>query len=475
MRELIDGNFLLGTRAARRLYFDFACDMPIFDYHCHLPVADIAANRGFDNLSQAWLAGDHYKWRAMRANGTAERLITGDASDAEKFRAWAETVPTTIGNPLYHWTHLELRRYFGIRGALGPHNAAAVYDDCSRKLRGEQFHARGLLREMNVRVLCTTDDPADSLANHQRLAEDRSFPVTVLPAFRPDPAMAIEMPGPFNAWVDRLAAAADTEVRDYKTFLDALRLRRDVFHAQGCRISDHGIEVPSAEDFTEPEVRQVFLDARAGRAPGPREAAIFRSAMLVELGRMYAEKSWAWQLHLGAVRDINTRGLRSLGPNTGYDTIGDSALVRPLARLLDRLDAEGRLPKTILYSLNPGDTPALAALIGCFSEEGVRGKMQLGSAWWFNDQKDGMESQMRTLASMGLLARFVGMLTDSRSFLSFPRHEYFRRVLCGMLGDQVESGEMPRDFALLGGMIKDICWNNAAAYFALPLKEIPPA
>ena len=405
-------------------------------------------------------------------DGPAERLITGDATDPEKFRAWADAVPATVGNPLYHWTHLEAQVFRHTRHPW-PSHAAAIYDECSRKLRGEQFHVRGLLLEMNVRVLCTTDDPADSLAHHRLLRDDRSFPVTVLPVFRADPGMAIETPGPFNAWVDRLAAAANTEVRDYTSFLEALRLRRDVFHAHGCRISDHGIEAPSAEDFTESEVQQVFLDARAGRIPGPREARIFRSAMLVELGRMYAEKGWAWQLHLGALRDINTRGLRSLGANTGYDTIGDFAMVRPLARLLDRLDAEGRLPKTILYSLNPGDTPALAALVGCFSEEGVRGKMQLGSAWWFNDQKDGMESQMGTLASMGLLARFVGMLTDSRSFLSFPRHEYFRRILCGMLGDQVEGGEIPRDFALLGGMVKDICWNNAAAYFTLPLKEIP--
>jgi glucuronate isomerase len=324
---------------------------------------------------------------------------------------------------------------------------------------------------MNVRVLCTTDDPTDSLTHHERLRDDMSFPVTVLPAFRPDPAMAIESPGPFNAWVDRLAASANVDIKDYEGFLRGLRARRDYFHAHGCRISDHGIEEPSAEDFTDSDVRRIFLEGRAGRAPSREEARVFRSAVLVELGRMYAEKNWTWQLHMGALRDINSRGMRSLGTATGYDTIGDFAIVRPLARLLDRLDAEGMLPRTILYSLNPTDNATLAAMIGCFSEEGVRGKMQFGSAWWFNDQKEGMESQMSTLASMGLLARFVGMLTDSRSFLSFPRHEYFRRILCGMLGDRMESGEIPRDFALVGGVVKDVCWNNAAAYFALPLKS----
>jgi glucuronate isomerase len=475
VRDFIPENFLLKTRAARRLYFDFARDMPIFDYHCHLPAADIAANRGFDNLAQAWLAGDHYKWRAMRANGTPERLITGASSDEEKFQAWAETVPATIGNPLYHWTHLELRRYFGVRGTLGPRSAAGIYSECSRQLATDEFHVRGLLRRMNVRVLCTTDDPADSLADHDHLRGDPSFPVTVVPAFRPDPALAIETPGPFNAWVDRLASAAHIDIRDYTTFLEALRLRRDWFHERGCRISDHGIEEPYAEAFTDAQVRRIFQEARAGSAPGRDDARVFRSALLVELGRLYAEKGWAWQLHLGALRDINTRALRGLGAASGYDTMGDFAIVRPLARLLDTLDAEGRLPRTILYSLNPADNAALAAMIGCFSEDGVRGKMQFGAAWWFNDQKEGMEAQMRTLASLGLLARFVGMLTDSRSFLSFPRHEYFRRILCGMLGDQVENGEIPRDFTLVGGIVRDICWNNAAAYFSLPLKDAASA
>ena len=470
MREFITDTFLLRTGSARRLYQDFARDMPIFDYHCHLPVADIETNRGFDNLTQAWLAGDHYKWRAMRTSGTAERLITGDAPDPEKFAAWAKTVPATIGNPLYHWTHLELRRYFGVRGILGPETADEIFGDCSEKLRGGGFRARRLLERMNVRVICTTDDPTDSLSHHALLREDPSFSVTVAPAFRPDPAMAIESPVAFSAWVDRLAASANIDIKDYESFLQGLRLRCDHFHAHGCRISDHGIEEPSAEDFTDTEVRRIFQKGRAGGVPSREEARVFRSALLMELGRLYAEKNWTWQLHMGALRDVNSRGLRSLGMATGYDTIGDFALVRPLARLLDRLDAEGSLPKTILYSLNPADNATLTALAGCFSEEGVRGKMQSGSAWWFNDQKQGMEAQMRTLSNIGLLSRFIGMLTDSRSFLSFPRHEYFRRILCGMLGDQIESGEIPRDFKLVGGMIRDVCWNNAAEYFALPLK-----
>ena len=472
MREFIHDNFLLPTGAARRLYHDFARSLPIFDYHCHLPVADIAANRGFDNLTQAWLAGDHYKWRAMRANGTAERLITGNAPDAEKFAAWAETVPTTIGNPLYHWTHLELRRYFGVRGILNRDTGDTIYHTCSEMLRSAGFRVQGLLEKMNVRVVCTTDDPTDSLAHHERLRDDPSS-ISIVPAFRPDQAMAIESPDAFNAWVDRLAAAANVEIRDYESFLRGLRLRRDYFHEHGCRISDHGIEEPCAEDYTDSEVRRIFLAGRAGSVPSREEARVFRSALLVELGRMYAEKNWAWQLHMGALRDINSRAMRGLGTATGYDTIGDFTIVRPLARLMDRLDREGRLPRTILYSLNPADNATLAAMSGCFSEEGVPGKMQFGSAWWFNDQKEGMEAQMSMLSNIGLLSRFIGMLTDSRSFLSFPRHEYFRRILCGMLGHRMESGEIPRDFKLIGGIVQDICWNNAAAYFALPLKGSP--
>ena len=475
MRQFIDEDFLLPTRAARRLYQGYAKGMPIYDYHCHLPVRDIAENTRFENLTQAWLQGDHYKWRAMRANGVAERLITGDASDKEKFQAWAATVPATIGNPLYHWTHLELARYFGVHGALlGPLTAASIYAACSEKLRSEGFRARGLLELMNVRVICTTDDPTDSLEHHALLRADAGFPITVVPAFRPDAAMGIESPAPFNAWVDRLAAAAGIPIDGYDAFLQALRHRHDFFHDRGCRLSDNGIEEPFAEEYTEEGIRKVFSQARGGGAPSAGEARAFKSAVLFELARMDAEKGWAWQLHMSALRNVNSRARASYGPNTGYDTIGDFTIARSLARLLDRLEAEGRLPKTILYSLNPTHNAVLASVIGCF-QGGVPGKMQLGSAWWFNDQKEGMEEQMRTLANMGLLARFIGMLTDSRSFLSFPRHEYFRRILCGLMGERMERGEIPRDFNLVGGTVRDICWNNAAAYFALPLKAPVPA
>ena len=469
-KGFISRDFLLHTRWARRLYHEHAARMPIFDYHCHLPARDIAENRRFDSLSQAWLAGDHYKWRAMRACGVAERLITGSATDLEKFEAWAAVVPATLGNPLFHWTQLELARYFGVRSVLGPDNARAIHAECSAQLARDDYRARGLLQKMNVRVLCTTDDPTDSLEHHEALAADPSFPVRVVPAFRPDPALAIEVPSRFNAWIGRLEVAAKTTIGSYDDFIAAIRSRHDAFHAAGCRISDYGIEEPYADSFTEKGVRETFQAARGGVAPVAAEARAFKSAVLRELAGMDAEAGWTWQLHMAALRDVNSRASAQLGPNTGFDTIGDFDLVRPLARLLDHLETEGRLPKTILYSLNPSQNAELAALIGCFPSEGVPGRMQLGAAWWFNDQKAGMEDHLRTLSSIGLLSRFVGMLTDSRSFLSFPRHEYFRRILCDMLGGWMEQGEIPRDLRLVGGMVEDICWNNAAAFFGIPEK-----
>jgi glucuronate isomerase len=470
--RFLDENFLLFSRVSRILYHTYAEHLPIYDFHCHLPVKDIADNRAFVNLTQIWLAGDHYKWRAMRACGVAEQLVSGDAPDPEKFAAWAGVVPATIGNPLYHWTHLELKRYFGISGTLlGPQTAGEIYARCSALLQKEEYRVRGLLERMRVRVLCTTDDPADSLEHHARLRADPSLFITVSPTFRPDAAMAIESPPEFNAWLDRLAESADVDIRGYPSLLEALRRRRDFFHDRGCRASDHGIEEPYAEEYTEARIKKIFLAARRGKAPSDEEARAFKSALLVEFGRMNAEKKWALQLHLGAIRNVNSRFMKRLGPNTGYDTIGDMPLARPLARLLGRLDGEGSLPRTILYGLNPASNEALAAMIGCFAEEGLPGKMQFGSAWWFNDQKHGMEEQLRALADIGLLARFVGMLTDSRSFLSFPRHEYFRRILCEMIGSSIERGELPRDIPLAGRMIQDICWNNAEAYFGIPLKR----
>jgi glucuronate isomerase len=408
----------------------------------------------------------------MRACGVPERLISGEASDPEKFAAWAGVVPATIGNPLYHWTHLELKRYFGISGTLlGPQTADEIYARCSALLQKEEYRVRGLLERMGVRVLCTTDDPADSLDHHARLRADPSFFITVSPTFRPDAAMAIESPLEFNAWIDRLAESADVDIRSYPSFLEALRRRRDLFHDHGCRASDHGIEEPYAEEYTESRIKKIFLAARRRAAPAGEDARAFKSALLLEFGRMNAEKKWVLQLHLGALRNVNSRFMKRLGPSTGFDTIGDMPFARPLVRLLDRLAGEGSLPRTILYGLNPAANAVLAAMIGCFGEEGLPGKMQFGSAWWFNDQKHGMEEQLRTLADIGLLARFVGMLTDSRSFLSFPRHEYFRRILCALLGSSIEAGELPRDIPLVGRMIQDICWNNAAAFFSIPLKR----
>jgi glucuronate isomerase len=412
----------------------------------------------------------------MRASGVAERLVTGDAPEREKFLAWAGVAPATIGNPLYAWTHLELKRYFGIRKLLGPETAAEIYDRCTALLAGgEEYRVRGLLTRMNVEVVCTTDDPVDSLEHHARLAADVSFPVTVVPTFRPDAALAVENPAAWNAWVRRLAEVSGLPVTGWQALVQALRNRHAFFHEHGCRASDHGIEEPYAEDCTEAEAERVVQTVRAGTRPEPAAARAFKSALMRELAHMDAERGWVMQLHMGALRDINTRFLRSLGPNSGFDTIGDFSLARPLALFLDQLDRAGKLPRTVLYCLNPVDNAILAAIVGSFPEENVRGKMQFGPAWWFNDQRRGMENQLGVLADMGLLPRFVGMVTDSRSFLSFPRHEYFRRILCAMLGEAIESGEAPADDGLMGGIVRDICHGNAAEYFRIPRKAAGPA
>jgi glucuronate isomerase len=468
MKPFLSEDFLLHTETAKRLYHDFAEGMPIFDYHCHLPVSEIAEDRNFENLTQVWLKGDHYKWRAMRAAGVEERLITGNASDAEKFEAWAATVPKTLRNPLYHWTHLELKRYFGISGRLlNSGTAREIYAQCSEKLRAKEFSAKGILKRMNVKVVCTTDDPVDNLEHHRRIRQDRTFSVKVLPAFRPDKALGIESPKTFNQWVGRLEAAAGVEVKDLESFLEAIGIRHDAFHEAGCRLSDHGIEYPYAEDFTLQDTRRIFVDARQGKRPQAHEALKFRSVMLLELAKMDADKGWTQQFHLGALRNVNTKAMTALGPDTGYDSIGDFELARSLAKFLDALDREDRLARTILYVMNPRDNEMMASMTGGFQDGIIRGKMQFGSAWWFNDQKDGMERQVNALSTMGLLSCFVGMLTDSRSFLSYPRHEYFRRVLCNLLGTDVENGEMPDDKELIGNMVKDICFRNAVQYFGI--------
>jgi len=463
---LITENFLLETPSGVRLYHEYARDLPIVDYHCHLPPRDMAEDRRFANLTQIWLAGDHYKWRAMRANGVAERYITGDASDEEKFWAWAETVPKTLRNPLYHWTHMELKRPLGISDRLlGPDTARGIWTECNARLAQPEFSCRGILRQMRVVLVCTTDDPTDSLQAHRAIAADSSFGVRVLPTFRPDRALAVESVEGFNAWVDRLERAADMEVRHYDALVEAIARRHEYFHRMGCRLSDHGLETMPAEDYTLADVRAAFARLRRGVGIGPAEAARFKAALLYEFALMDHQKGWTQQFHIGALRNTNTRGWRSLGPDAGFDSIADGPVARPLARFLDRLDRQERLARTILYNLNPADNAMMAAMIGNFQDGSIPGKIQWGSAWWFLDQKDGIEQHLNTLSNLGLLSRFVGMLTDSRSFLSYTRHEYFRRILCNLLGRDMDAGLLPRDFELVGGMVRDICYHNAVRYF----------
>jgi glucuronate isomerase len=469
MPAFLSDDFLLYSDAAVRLYHEFASPMPIFDYHCHLPVHEIAADTRFENLTQIWLEGDHYKWRAMRANGIDERRITGDASDLEKFIAWAQTVPKTLRNPLYHWTHLELKRHFGIDRLLNGDTAEEIYRSCTEMLQDPGFSVRGILKKMGVRVVCTTDDPTDDLRHHQRIAGDQNFAVRVVPAFRPDAALAVDNPSLFNDWIRRLEAASGVAVDSYSRFLEALEQRHTHFHEVGCRLSDHGLEQPYAETFTEAEVARIFDDARRGQLPAAGDILKFKSAVLLALAEMDAGRNWTQQFHFGALRNTNTRGFEALGPDSGYDTIGDFEIAKPLARFLDNLDKKQRLAKTILYVLNPRDNDLIATMCGNFQDGSIPGKIQFGSGWWFNDQKDGIERQLDALSNMGLLSRFVGMLTDSRSFLSYPRHEYFRRVLCNLLGTDIQNGDLPADFDLIGGMVQDICYRNAVDFFGIEI------
>ena len=469
MQPFLSEDFLLYTETSRRLYHDYAKHQPIFDYHCHLPVADIAADKKFANLTQIWLYGDHYKWRAMRANGIDEKFITGEATDHEKFRAWAATVPKTLRNPLYHWTHLELKKPFGIEGVLlNEKTADAIYARCNEMLGKAEFSTCGLLRQMNVKVVCTTDDPIDSLEHHRKIASGAFCPARVLPAFRPDKAMAIENPGVYNGYLDLLEQSADRAIATYQDLIGALQLRHDYFHQNGCRLSDHGLEQPYAEDFTQQEIETIFAQVRSGKVVDLGQVHQFKSAILLDLARMDAQKNWTQQFHFGALRNTNDAAMQKLGPDTGYDSIGDFEIARPLARFLNILVSENRLAKTILYNLNPRDNELFAAMTGNYQDGSVPGKMQFGAAWWFNDQREGMERQINALSNLGLLSRFVGMLTDSRSFLSYPRHEYFRRILCNLFGHDVENGELPNDLALIGSTIADICYNNALGYFEFP-------
>lgn len=464
-KPFLDQHFLLHTTAAQQLFHEYAASMPVIDYHNHLPPQQIATDHRFDNITQIWLYGDHYKWRAMRTQGISEDYCTGAASDWEKFEKWAETVPFTIRNPLYHWTHLELQRYFGITELLNPASARAIYEQASAMLRTPEYSVRNLLRKMNVRVLCTTDDPTDSLEWHRQIAADPSVGIMVLPAYRPDKAMAVEVPQTFNAWTDQLAAVAGMSISNYDDFLTALKRRHDFFAQHGSRVSDHGLEQMYAEPYTLAEVKTIFLKVRGGQNLDMAEALKIKSALLHEFARWDHEKGWVQQFHLGALRNNNSRAMRRLGPDTGWDSIGDFRQGQALARFLDRLDSEDRLAKTILYNLNPADNELMATMIGNFNDGSARGKIQFGSAWWFLDQKDGMEKQLNALSNMGLLSRFVGMLTDSRSFLSFPRHEYFRRTLCQLLGREIENGELPDQLNWIGEIVRDICYRNAADYF----------
>ena len=460
----MDEDFLLQNATARRLYHEYAESLPVIDYHCHLPVQDIAEDHRFRDLQEIWLAGDHYKWRAMRTNGVDEKYCTGDAPPFEKFKKWAETVPYTLRNPLYHWTHLELKRYFGITGLLNPDTAKEIWDTANEKLQQPDYSCRNLLIKMKVEVVCTTDDPVDSLEYHEQLNKEFRK-VKVFPAYRPDKAMAVEDPENYNAYLDRLSEVSGTDIHRYIDLLDALKKRHDFFNAHGCRLSDHGIDTFYAEDYTEAEVDIIFRKIRGRKKISLAEQKKIKTALLEAFAVMDHEKGWVQQYHYGAMRNNNTRMFKKLGPDTGFDSIDDMPVARNMSRFLDRLDSQGKLAKTILYNLNPADNELVATMAGNFQDGTVPGKIQFGAAWWFLDQKEGMEKQLNTLSALGLLSRFTGMLTDSRSFMSYPRHEYFRRILCNLIGEDVEKGLLPADYSILGPMVQNICYNNAKEYF----------
>src|SRR5262245_36721321 len=469
-RPYVHPGFLLGSDVAKDLYERVARDLPIIDYHCHLSPEQMATNHRFRSITEIWLQGDHYKWRAMRTNGVAERYITGDASDWDKFAAWSETVPHTLRNPLFHWTHLELKFPFGVSDKLlWRGTAKEIYEHCNRKLAEPAFSAQGLLAQYDVKVVCSTDDPADDLEPHQRHAKNTKAKTKLCPTWRPDKALALHDPVGWNEWLDKLSAVANVDIRNLASLREALQKRHDFFHATGCRASDHGLERIFAAPYTESEAAEAFATARARKPVSPEQIEKLRSALCYDFAVMDHKRGWAQQFHLGAMRNNSTRAMRALGPDTGYDAVGDFPQGEALVRFLDRLDAEGHLAKTIVYNLNPRDNELLTTIIGSFQDGSVPGKMQFGSAWWFLDQLDGMTKQINALSNMGLLSRFVGMLTDSRSFLSYSRHDYFRRLLCNLLGDDVEAGRLPNETALLGRLVEDVCFNNARAYFGFEI------
>jgi glucuronate isomerase len=467
--SFIHEDFLLTNQTAKRLYRTFAEKEPILDYHCHLPPKDVAENRQFQNLFEIWLEGDHYKWRAMRANGVDERYCTGDAPPKEKFLAWAKTVPFTLRNPLYHWTHLEMKRYFGIDELLDETNAESVWERANALLATDDLRAHGILKKFGVKALCTTDDPTDDLSCHKAIAAS-GIGTRVFPCYRPDKALNVQSPDLFNSWVDKLSAAANVDIAGFADFQNALRKRHDYFHNMGGRLSDHGVNHAFVHFCSEQKAAAIFDKARKGQAATPEEHEQFASNLMLFFGHLDAEKGWTKQLHLGALRNANTRMYRTLGADTGYDGIGDWQQIGALTEYLDRLDQANALPKTILYNLNPADNYAFAVLISNFQDGKIAGKMQFGSGWWFLDQKEAMEWQINALSNVGLLSRFIGMLTDSRSFMSYPRHEYFRRVLCNMLGRDMESGMLPDSDELVGPMIRNICYQNVHTYLGLDVR-----
>ncbi|EGJ99879.1 glucuronate isomerase [Dysgonomonas gadei] len=466
MKQFLDDNFVLQNETAEYLYHQHAKHLPIIDYHCHLDPKLVAEDYQFDNLGEIWLGGDHYKWRAMRTNGVDERYCTGkDTTDWEKFEKWAETVPYTMRNPLYHWTHLELKTAFGVTKILKPETAKEIFDECTAKLRTPQFSARGLMKHYNVEAVCTTDDPVDSLEYHLAL-KNEGFSIKVLPTWRPDKAMAVEIPDAFRGYVEKLSEVSGVAISNFSDLITALRKRHDFFASVGCKLSDHGIEEFYAEDYTQVEIDAIFNKVYGGKELTHEEIIKFKSAMLVEGAIMDWEKGWTQQFHYGAIRNNNTRLFKKLGPDTGFDSIGDFTIAKAMSKFLNRLDTDNKLAKTIIYNLNPRDNDLIATMIGNFQDGSVAGKIQFGSGWWFLDQKTGMEAQMNSLSNLGLLSRFVGMLTDSRSFLSYPRHEYFRRILCNLIGSDVEQGLLPSsELDFLGKLVENVSYYNAKEFF----------
>ena len=464
MKAFMDKDFLLETETAQKLYHEYAAKMPILDYHCHINPQEIAEDRKFENITQVWLGADHYKWRQMRSNGVEEKYITGDASDCEKFQKWAETLEKAIGNPLYHWSHLELQRYFVYYGSLNGETAEEVWNLCNAKLQEDGMSARNLIRQSNVTLVCTTDDPVDSLEWHEKIAADESFEVRVLPAWRPDKAMNLEKTD-YLEYLKKLEVVSGVKIDSFASLIEALRIRMDYFAEHGCSVSDHGLEYVMYAPASEEEIEAIFAKRLRGEAVSRADELQFKTAYMVALGREYHKKNWVMQLHYGVKRDNNGMIFGKLGPDAGIDCINNYAPSSEMADYLNALAITDELPKTILYSLNPTDNAAIGTIIGCFQSEEARGKIQQGSAWWFNDNKQGMIEQMTSLANLGLLGNFIGMLTDSRSFLSYTRHEYFRRIMCNLIGGWVENGEYPADEKVLGRMVQDISYNNAVRYF----------